>query len=686
MHGLFRRGGTWWARLVVPQRLRAAAGRREFWRSTRTHDLSVAKAVGAAILAQWRRQLLELERVDDGQLSKLIAGDPALLARPVLTIREAATYTGLSETDLLHEVARGGLTLLCRVPMSARHGHVMPRTALAPDVVPGGWVVPNEPPADAVPQDMGGKVLRLFDGGADVARAVIAEPCDEVDLVLLDALPLHAGNIWVPDCGVIRVGVGSLEVPATELERIRRSWVAAVSPERLAALELAKQPRVVTVVPAVPRNAGAWAGRAFSAVVADYCESPDGLQKDLDSPKEVRQRRDSMLRFVEQHGDKPIGEVTGDDLRQYRDWLATWPATMNNLPTRLKCKTVKETIATVAAELPDWPTMSEGMVAERFAWLTRLFGWLAQRGYLALNPAANLKGEGTLTKAERVERGRRAALDDAEEGRRPFSVDELGQVFGQPQFRTGHGRHVTGNQQCRPFEFWAPLLALLHGLRLSEAVQLWLDDIREVDGVTVLDVNDATPDKSLKNSTSRRLVPVHPLALDTGLLAYRDALRSAGFKRLFPELRWHGRDERYRKEPSRKFSQLLARLGHERDGTLTFHCLRHSANDAAARVPVAALGDMDEGLRVAARYKLLGHAMPDSDVNARHYLKVRVQELQRLVQSLRFDGLPEIARFDSVWGLEAVRHALARKAPPYRGIEDCGPAGITSTTSRDGAA
>lgn len=100
--------------------------------------MSVAKAVGAAILAQWRRQLLELERVDDGQLSKLIAGDPALLARPVLTIREAATYTGLSETDLLHEVARGGLTLLCRVPMSARHGHVMPRTALAPDVVPGG--------------------------------------------------------------------------------------------------------------------------------------------------------------------------------------------------------------------------------------------------------------------------------------------------------------------------------------------------------------------------------------------------------------------------------------------------------------------------------------------------------------------------------------------------------------------
>ncbi len=592
----------------------------------------------------------------------------------VLTLRDAAAHTGLSEEDLLHEVVQGVLSLLCRVPLRARHGHTMPRDALGRDF-PNGLVVPSVPPVGAVPQDMGGQVLRLLGGGADVAQAVLAERCTEVDLVVFEAL--SAGRVWVPDAdeGVI-VDVHALEVLAPEVERIRTRWASAVPPERLVAFEFSKRlGEAGATAPAAPqRNSGGWAGRALSEVIAAYCEAPDGLLKDLSSPKEVRQRRSTMLRFVELCGEKPIGEVSSDDLRRCRNWLATWPAQMNNLPERLKCETIAETIAAVGAELPSWPRMSEGMVAERFAWMTRLFGWLAQRGYLALNPAANLKGEGTLTKTERVERGRRAALDDEEDKRRPFSADELGQVFGQPQFRTGHGRHVTGNQQCQPYEFWAPLLALLHGLRLSEAVQLWLEDIRDIDGVIVLDVNDASADKSVKNNASRRLVPVHSLALDAGLLGYRDALRNAGFKRLFPELRWHGRDERYRKEPSRKFSKLLARLGHERDGTLTFHCLRHSANDAAARVPAAALRDMDEGLRVAVRYRLLGHAMPDSDVNARHYLKVRVPELHILVQALQFDGLPDIARFDPVWGLEAVRRALARKDPPYRNVEDCGPA------------
>lgn len=71
MDGLFRRGGVWWARLVVPARLRQAAGRREYTRSTRVHDKAVAKLVAGVLLAGWlagwRRQLLTLDNslVDD---------------------------------------------------------------------------------------------------------------------------------------------------------------------------------------------------------------------------------------------------------------------------------------------------------------------------------------------------------------------------------------------------------------------------------------------------------------------------------------------------------------------------------------------------------------------------------------------------------------------------------------------
>jgi hypothetical protein len=60
MDGLFRRGGVWWARIVVPAQLRQEAGRREFVKSTRAHDLPVAKLVASIMLSDWRRQLFKL--------------------------------------------------------------------------------------------------------------------------------------------------------------------------------------------------------------------------------------------------------------------------------------------------------------------------------------------------------------------------------------------------------------------------------------------------------------------------------------------------------------------------------------------------------------------------------------------------------------------------------------------------
>ena len=79
MDGFYRRGDVWWARLAVPARLRQAAGRREFVQSCRTTDKHAGRVVAAALLAQWRRHLFELEggRVD---IEKLVGGGPALVA------------------------------------------------------------------------------------------------------------------------------------------------------------------------------------------------------------------------------------------------------------------------------------------------------------------------------------------------------------------------------------------------------------------------------------------------------------------------------------------------------------------------------------------------------------------------------------------------------------------------------
>ena len=98
VNGLFRRGGVWWARLAIPLRLRAAAGRCEFVQSTRTHHFEVAKVVASGMLAAWRQRLfyLESQGVDDRGILKLVDGSPALIDSGFFPLEEAASATGLT--------------------------------------------------------------------------------------------------------------------------------------------------------------------------------------------------------------------------------------------------------------------------------------------------------------------------------------------------------------------------------------------------------------------------------------------------------------------------------------------------------------------------------------------------------------------------------------------------------------
>lgn len=98
---LARRGGIWWARLVVPARLRKAARRREFTKSTRTHELHVAKLVAAVMIADWRKQLMRLEaHAMNSVVLKLLEPAPALAIGSTISI-DHASQLGIERTAVL---------------------------------------------------------------------------------------------------------------------------------------------------------------------------------------------------------------------------------------------------------------------------------------------------------------------------------------------------------------------------------------------------------------------------------------------------------------------------------------------------------------------------------------------------------------------------------------------------------
>jgi integrase len=100
---------------------------------------------------------------------------------------------------------------------------------------------------------------------------------------------------------------------------------------------------------------------------------------------------------------------------------------------------------------------------------------------------------------------------------------------------------------------------------------LHLEDIRKESGVWVFDINDKH-EKSLKNLSSIRLIPIHSQLIDLGLLDHVKTHKANGEHRLFPEL--HKRRDGYGQAVSKWFQGFKKRCGF--DTGKNFHSFRHT--------------------------------------------------------------------------------------------------------------
>jgi len=112
------------------------------------------------------------------------------------------------------------------------------------------------------------------------------------------------------------------------------------------------------------------------------------------------------------------------------------------------------------------------------------------------------------------------------------------------------------------------------GARIEELAALRLDDIKEVDGVWVADIN--TSHRRLKNKSSIRQVALHPVVLGLGFADYVAKRRAQGNALLFPELGL--RQGRRGVTASNWFGRFLSRQGITATDKV-FHSFRHTLID-----------------------------------------------------------------------------------------------------------
>lgn len=260
--------------------------------------------------------------------------------------------------------------------------------------------------------------------------------------------------------------------------------------------------------------------KLLSAVITAY------FKEHKREPRTDSQIKSGFERFIIAiGGDCPIGEVTKE-----------------------KCRTYKEALTGQG--------LSVASINKYLHSLSHLLAWAKGQGFVPdawMNPVDGL----------RIKKHR----GDKRLKRSPFSDEELTAIFNSP--------HFTKEEVKQPARYWLPLCLLWTGARREEIAQLYLDDIRQVEGVWVFDIReDEEREQGLKNGASQRRVPVHSRLIELGLITYVNQTTATGALRLFPQLT-HGKNG-FGDSVGKSFARHLGRVGIVDPGKV-LHSLRHTA-------------------------------------------------------------------------------------------------------------
>lgn len=188
-----------------------------------------------------------------------------------------------------------------------------------------------------------------------------------------------------------------------------------------------------------------------------------------------------------------IRKLSRREMRNFRDnVLRKLPANRKKSPG-LRDKTLAEHLEDTKHD-----KISITTVNHHLARLSGFFSWCVDGEYITANPVANMGLESD---------------SKVSEERETYSKEELKKIITS----------LLQKNLCAwaPYKLWIPLIMLYCGCRQNEACQLFVSDIVEQDGVLCFSFaeNEETGAR-VKNVSSIRTTPIHPVLLQMGFLEY----------------------------------------------------------------------------------------------------------------------------------------------------------------------
>lgn len=241
-----------------------------------------------------------------------------------------------------------------------------------------------------------------------------------------------------------------------------------------------------------------------------------------------------------------------------------------------------------------------------------LFKYALANGHYTASHKNPVTGLFVLTKTERIKQA---------DSYQPFSPDDLRALFAAPDFTTWADA---------PDLWFAPLVALFTGMRISEATAIKASDVKLAEnGVHYIEIPASKTIAGIRN------VPVCDSLIRLGFLRYVEEVRAAGLERLYPH--WRLINGAYAKRLSECFREHLTGL-RILEPRKSFHSFRVNVITALA----------NNGANTAQTFKITGHK--DRGDAGTHLGYVRdLPDLKAVVDALRWpidlDGLTYDGRF-----------------------------------------
>jgi len=313
--------------------------------------------------------------------------------------------------------------------------------------------------------------------------------------------------------------------------------------------EQAPQPSPASPSPVTPKETPE-AGPLLSEVIEAH--KAENLKAGNWKPRTITEYENCATLLIKALGDISITAVSPQAVREYKVKLQELPCYMNSREFQGK------TLDQIISLSKDRRKLTVKTVNKYLGFLNGLFTWARENNYLESNPAEGLR-------IFQKKRGIKAS-----EERGVFSREELRVIFQAENYLNPSSRRT----RSAPFKFWLPLLGLFTGARIEELCQLSLDDIKQTGDIWVIDINEMG-DKGLKTAASKRIVPLHPVLINTlKFPEFVNGLRNAGHDRLFPEL--EKVSDRYSHYASRWFGDYLRKKCGITEKGKAFHSFRHT--------------------------------------------------------------------------------------------------------------